>query len=348
MNLVIFLAALVLWSPLFCLSASISNLDQFISNGFDTYDPNHPFGDVLVIAHSNYKPSSFDLAAYRSLFSRNFPNLLFYGNWAESDITGLLNSGFPVISNLDVKDGAVAHLIMVYVMKRFQHKNIAGYLYVHDDLVFSLSKVQTFSKKKIWIAGERKIFDKVVFNQWPNIGSQTSWMWFRTKYGLSAVQDLYRNNSKINQQMQKCSGGTIPDTLYYSSGDIHYVPVSYRDNYIEIVGAMANFNVFFEIALSTWLKCFTFASDVLEIRELYPPRDDSLPNHCPPEFCSLADQKAIEFLELCTDWDYNRNNVQYYYRHCPPSTDAVHPVKISSIPGGYFFMRDFLDKHPFA
>jgi hypothetical protein len=87
-------------------------------------------------------------------------------------------------------------------------------------------------------------------------------------------------------------------------------------SYLYHMGAFAKYEVFLEIAVATWAKCFT------------------------PHY----DTEAIE-LEICTTWDYSvRSEIMKWGPSCVNDTVIIHPVKYSG-EVGLQFAKDFLKRH---
>ena len=105
-------------------------------------------------------------------------------------------------------------------------------------------------------------------------------------------------------------------TLYNGHSDFFYIPVSLLPAYKHYMSTFVAHNLFLEIAVAMWAKCFT------------------------PDF----DTQAIE-LELCTTWDFSvRSDILKWGHKCKANTVIIHPVKFSD-PKSVGFAQEFLLKH---
>ncbi len=105
-------------------------------------------------------------------------------------------------------------------------------------------------------------------------------------------------------------------TIYHGHSDFYYVPKALVPNFHKYMGAFAEHQIFLEISVPMWAKCFAPSFDL-----------------------------RSELLELCTTWDYGvRYDVYKWGPKCISNTTIIHPTKYSS-PDGLRFAQEWMSKH---
>eukprot|EP01034_Spumella_vulgaris_P024488 gene24488-30839_t len=172
---------------------------------------------------------------------------------------------------------------MVKGIEKYHHPSFNGYMYLHDDLLLSPAKMLTLDKTKLWISNK---MESNTLEPWSSRG--WGWFWFNDQSsGISAMQRVYDAHPDIEAIMKQCTDTKIvkdhkpgnSHTIYHGHSDFLYIPKSMVSSYLYHMGAFSKHELFLEIAVATWAKCFS-------------------PNY---------DTEAIE-LEICTTWDYSERS----------------------------------------
>lgn len=271
------------------------------------------FGSVLFIVKYNYH-APFELVILHSSFwSAIFEHQLilvpYDSTTLQSAIDKIGNAGVELVSCLDKDElGHFAYSSILVAMAL--HPHYEGYLYTHDDMALSITKLMGLDLKSYWITdynpsdAYNTISPTNLDSIW-NMRNHT-WGWFNRNVGIDAMQSAIDKNPSLRQSLVRCTG--TERRWFYGQSDFLFVPQHQKTIYMDIMGKLADAKVFLEIALPTFIACFT-------------PKN------------------LVEKIVLCNFWDSNRGNVSYMNTNCPPSTSAYHPVKLSGRDSLQFMIR---------
>lgn len=244
-----------------------------------------------------------------NLWEPIFPNMVIFGTWNHSSIELLSSHGLPVFQSPDDVHGYISQRTFLRAMTRFHSNLFAGYLYIQDDLLVSAKILTTLDKNKLWLS---EGLTKYEVKDWDS--RQQSWVWFNSKeYGIDQMQKILDSDIEIQNVMSKCEGSV--HTWYYCSADFFYLPSKMLPSFMSVMEVFSFYNLFFEIAIPTWMVCFS------------------------------GGRQQLISLPLCTSWDPRyRYDITKFGPYCAAGTAIIHPVKYSQ-PAGMDFAVDFLKKN---
>jgi hypothetical protein len=280
-----------------------SHLLFFVSGNHSFSDARKRFQDILVIVKYNYHIPPGTVLLHLRIWSRVFINQVIFVPWnvqeirnfTERNLVGNLNvTMVSQIDDIDIGIGYVAYEVVTTAMK--SHPDVAGYLFVHDDMAMNVSALMDLDHEKVWQSdyiGKEQCRD--LDAGWTN---KTNEWWWDGEWGTSAIDLMLGNHTDIAAEMKESIGSN--HVWCGEQSDFYYVPRKYKDSYIRVMSAFAKYQIFLEIAVPTFIRAYIPVDQVLQLR-------------------------------LCTNFDMSlRNNFTNKEAECGNSYPLYHPVKLSS------------------
>lgn len=241
--------------------------------------------DILLIV--NYNFAYYDSIEFlREIYSPYFPHIVFCGPKKDSRV-----------EYIDHQKGYFGYKSISHVMKKYP--DFAGYFYINDDSVINCWNLRRLDKTKIW-------FRKMSIN---TVGShllKSTWIWWRTKWGLSALNkaqhslpEMYKEALYKNMGKNKAAG---------AASDLVYFPARLKDDVIFLADHYAKYSLFLEIAI---------------------------PMIC----CTLSSYEDIEILRGLYLWGNDRKNLFKKYSR---ELDFIHPIKLSKQENREFVCKQYV------
>ena len=304
---------------LFLINASCLNadyLDTYITNVTRTMilrsaATSSVFKKILAVVHYSFPASNDQIKVHCHLWKEIFPSMIVFGPWLTEKLEGMrLTMNVPVMKSHYDFTGFNAQVIMLRALQYFNNDFFDGYLYLHDDILVSPKTIASFDLKHIWFCDDIK---QVTIEPWES--RNHDWPWFNHEVmGIPSMEAMLTHEETIGKTMETCSSKSN-HTWYIGQSDIYYLPTKFIDSFIKTVGIFAQYKLFFEIAIITWIKCFSM-------------------------------EKKIELMKLCTSWDPRyRGLVNKYGSACLKNADVIHPIKYKNNPHHLEFAKDFILKH---
>ena len=120
--------------------------------------------------------------------------------------------------------------------------------------------------------------------------------------GLDSVEKLLLDKH-LEKGIINCTGDS--HTWYTGQSDFIYLPKSEASNFIKIIAKFSASELFLEVAIPTYVKCFA--------------------------------NTEFTFFSLCTSFASKSKTIKNYVKNCN-GIDAVHPIKLSK-PYGKEYMK---------
>lgn len=191
-----------------------------------------PLGkDILLVINYNH-PHYESIPLLKKIYSPCFPNIVFYGPHAYSEIN---------LCHHHV--GFFAYIGLADAMQRYP--NYKGYLQVHDDCIINYWNFDRFDLNKIWIS---KINTTVPLIE----NGILQWDW-SSHIKLPAAKSLYAklNQSQLNILAENCG----PNTIHIGYSDIIYIPCRLKNEAITLFEMAYKESLFLEVAIPTVCAC---------------------------------------------------------------------------------------------
>ena len=279
-----------------------SHLLSFVAGNHSFSDARKRFQDILVIVKYNYKAPPGSVLLHLRMWNKVFLNQIIFvpwtvqeiGNFTERNLVG--NGNVTIVSKIDDEFslGYIAYEVVTSAMK--SHPDVAGYLFVHDDLAMNVSAMMDLDHEKVWQSdyiGEGQCRD--LDEGWKN---KTNDWWWDGEWGTDAIDQMLLNHTDIATEMKKSLGSN--HIWCGEQSDFYYIPQKYKDSYIRVMSAFVKFQIFLEIAVPTFIRAYTPVGQILQLR-------------------------------LCTNFDIKvRNNFSEKEAECGNKYPLYHPVKLSS------------------
>lgn len=287
----------MLFAAVFC-----RHLLSFVAGNYSFSDARKRFQDILIVVKYNYKAPPGSVLLHLRMWNKVFLNQVIFvpwtvqeiGNFTERNLVG--NGNVTIVSKIDDEAslGYMAYEVVTSAMK--SHPDVAGYLFVHDDLAMNVSALMDLDHEKVWQSdyiGQLQCRD--LDAGWKN---KTNYWWWNSEWGTDAIDQMLLNHTDIATEMKKSLGSN--HIWCGEQSDFFYIPQKYKDSYIRVMSAFAESIIFLEIAVPTFIRAYTPVDKILQLR-------------------------------LCTDFDIElRNNLAYMERECGNNYPLYHPVKLSS------------------
>jgi hypothetical protein len=224
--------------------------------------------------------------------------MVIFGLWDHKVLRELIKRGLPVSRNADDINGLVSQKTIIRALMRFHSSLFAGYVYIHDDLLVSPKDLAKLDKNNIWFS--EGIIKYVVRRNSRNTG------WLNNQ--INAVQRILYEDLDIYSGLERCGG---IHTWYHGQSDFFYFPARMLNSFLSVMEVFASHELLFELAVPTWVACFSNGFDQLQT------------------------------LSLCTTWNFLLLGSQ-----CSESVSIIHPVKYSQ-PSSLAFAKKFLERNAF-
>ena len=291
-----------------------SNYKQ-LSKTTNSRNKEHYFSDTLAIIHYSFPASVSQVLLHYSLWNPVFPNMVIFGKWNHSRINEMTDLKLPVFQSSDDVDGFISQRTILRALIKFHSLIFKGYLYMQDDILVSPRNIVQLDKNRIWISdglfrSNLTDWDRKKYEPWP---------WFNDpKYGIKKMQKILEEDVDILNTMIECDNDIQGHVWYYGSSDFFYFPSWMLFSFITTMEIFSSHNLFFEIAIPTWMVCFS------------------------------GGRNQITLLSLCTSWsDKKRNDVSLFGYECPTDVTMIHPVKYSQ-QNAKIFAMEFLQNNSFS
>jgi hypothetical protein len=288
--------SIMLISPRVILSVGQSVSDSFVIKQNAT----HSFSNVLLVTKFNFNASISHVVFFKDLYEPYFPHHSFVGPWTHDVVETLLDMNISAHSDEDYdtntrlpwgeyRNGVFAYRSSIKFLRKFPHYD--GYLFAHDDMLFKLGALELLDKSAIWVGGS--YFNATILN-WSDPNVKKGWWFDFPGIGLQAMDDTLRRFPEIGDELKKCYGSE--HTWNIGKGDFYYIPRSAAPLFISVCEKFSKSNLFLEIAVPTFTKCF-------------------------------ARNFKVESISLCDAVGELGGNVRLIEKKC--QTNLIHPVKLS-------------------
>ena len=281
-----------------------SHLFCFVVGNHSFNDTRKRFQDILFIVKYNYKAAPGSVLLHLRMWSRVFVEQVIFVPWTADEITTFTDKN--LLGNLNItivakKDdshaspsGYVAYEVVSAAMK--SHPNVAGYLFVHDDMAMNVSALMKLDHKYVWQSdyiGEGRCRD--LDAEWTN---RSNGWWWDSEWGSDAIDKLLSNRTDIAAEMKMSLGSN--HIWCGEQSDFFYIPRKYKDVYTRVMSAFYDHGIFLEIAVSTFIRSYIPSDQILR-------------------------------LPLCTFFSEEiRYDFAYMEAECGDAFPLYHPVKLSS------------------
>ena len=246
-----------------------SHLLSFVAGNHSFSDARKRFQDILVIVKYNYKAPPGSVLLHLRMWNKVFLNQIIFvpwtvqeiGNFTERNLVG--NGNVTIVSKIDPEEidtGYLAYEVVTSAMK--SHPDVAGYLFVHDDLAMNVSAMMDLDHEKVWQSdyiGEGQCRD--LDEGWKN---KTNDWWWDGEWGTDAIDQMLLNHTDIATEMKKSLGSN--HIWCGEQSDFYYIPQKYKDSYIRVMSAFVKFQIFLEIAVPTFIRAYTPVGQILQLR----------------------------------------------------------------------------------
>lgn len=240
------------------------------------------FADIALIVHFNYNAQNNVPALIRLLYKPQFPIMIICGHIQSWEIMNELRLTFipsyPCHKAQNVLDCDVIAMQMGY--------KVAGFLQTHDDNILHPWHMARWNRDQIWhtpphhwycASGDART-GIVLTNNGSVYDNRTVPYWIHPKEELPNLIPLFdeMNSSPANSVLFKCNLRQMrrlngPFRFDYSQADHFYVPRRLSLEFAQVLTHFIKYDVFFEIAIPTALKCIEEPSKhhVIQFRHLY-------------------------------------------------------------------------------
>jgi hypothetical protein len=279
-----------------------SNLLFFVAGNHSFTDARKRFQDILVIVKYNYKAPPGSILLHLRMWNKVFINQVIFvpwsaqeiGNFTERNLVG--NENVTIVSKFDPESdpGYLAYEVVTTAMK--SHPDVAGYLFVHDDMAMNVSALMDLDQEKVWQSDyiQRDVCRDLDAG-WTN---KTNAWWWDGEWGTSAIDLMLGNHTDIAAEMKESLGSN--HVWCGEQSDFFYIPRKYKDSYIRVMSIFAKYQIFLEIAVPTFIRAY------------------------------IPSSKYTTVL-VCTFFtEEGRNNFEYMEKECGNKFPLYHPVKLSS------------------
>ncbi|CAM1302429.1 Uncharacterised protein g3269 [Pycnogonum litorale] len=223
------------------------------------------FSNVLLIImflHSE----SISIPLETLMYKVHFPNMIVCGlnqaglqSAASAKVSYFPARMYPFYSTASVPDCLINVMRMNY--------NVDGYLMIHDDVMLNFWHFDKFNKQKVWyLGGDHYFIDAIDLrgadpNKNMSTGGNPPWFFHPEESRLSAINALTAlKDSSVGSAKYTCHRNLLKQVGFpyrYINGqsDILYVPQRLRRDFIEIMTEFSDRDVWFEIAVTTVMRC---------------------------------------------------------------------------------------------
>ncbi len=202
--------------------------------------------NVLLII--NYNHAHYEsIPLLKKIYTPYLKNIVFYGPTAN-----------PEVVELPHHRGFFSYLCIADAMEKNPH--YAGYLFLMDDCILHPWHIKELDVTKIWYPS--MMFHLKEKGNPINImlgNSATSWYWWSTQWGLKPTIKAFSEIPQFYKNILKENWGN--STVVAAFSDIVYIPLEYKNNFIELAKIFGRNQVFLEIALPTIMNCISLKSE---------------------------------------------------------------------------------------
>ena len=250
----------------------ITSLTNMLTTCLPQNDP-YNFRDVLLVIMFN-NPHFVAIQGLELMYRRNFPNMVYCGPKNKAIQKYREDWGIDFIELIPENEQVAGELMneqcIVTAMERYT--KVAGYLFIHDDLVVNFWNLDSYDKSKVWTTNDW-VYQPIIadFTSMKSCKMYTHrlgcyqgiahWIYpDRYKDGvLWSLREIH-NATRRNSSLSVCSRTlrqTTKDTTrsFYGQSDMYYVPQRLAPAFAEVVKIFLKNEVFFEIAIPTALHC---------------------------------------------------------------------------------------------
>lgn len=272
------------------------------------------FKDTVFVVKYNYRAIPELVLNHIHLWKKVFTTQMIFMPWTNDEVARFQSQNISSRSNITIishtrdvqAPGYFAYEAAVTAMEKYPHAT--GYLYAHDDMAMNVSRLMQLDSKHFWFS--KYIKEDSCRDLDKNWTSRHNGWWWDGQYGSAAIDNLLGNRTDIADEISRCF-----NSVHHWCGeqaDFFHVPQHYRNSFMRILSAFGKYNIFVEIAVPTYYRCYV------------------KPAHLQP-------------LRLCTSFSQKaRNNISHMERFCSAGYPLFHPVKLS-MPANFLGMKRKMD-----
>jgi hypothetical protein len=272
------------------------------------------FKDTIFVVKYNYRAIPELVLTHIHLWRRVFTTQMIFIPWTIDEAARFQAMNISARSNISIishtrdvsAPGYFAYEAAVIAMEKYPHAT--GYLYAHDDMAMNVTRLMQLDNKHFWFS--KYINEDSCRDLDKNWKERKNGWWWDEEYGSTAIDRLLGNRTDIAGEIKGCF-----NSVHHWCGeqaDFFYVPQLYRNSFMRVLSAFGQHNIFVEIAIPTYYRCYVKPAD-------------------------------LQPLNLCTSFDEKtRNSILHMELFCPLNYPLFHPVKLS-IPANVLGMKRKMD-----
>ena len=197
--------------------------------------------NVLLII--NYNHAHYEsIPLLKEIYKPYFKNIVFYGPERHPDVNFCAHN-----------KGYLSYICIADAMKNYPQSE--GYLFLMDDCILNAWLLKNLDTSKIWFPAYIGFLNSD-FPKPLNVtkGLQaTNWYWWNTEWGCKSITEAFNKIPDNYKEVLAQNWGESNVVAAYS--DIVYIPLCYKNDYIELATIFCNQGAFLEAALPTIVSC---------------------------------------------------------------------------------------------
>jgi hypothetical protein len=185
-------------------------------------------------------------------------HIVYYGPFKDSLLVNMTQHGLQGIYRSDLPlapEGILQQKAAIDAMRRFPDYD--GYLFRQDDFHLDIKAMSSWNLSSIWMSNGYKL-DPVSGEAW----------WPNPKYGYNAALKVLNHSDSIRDTIFKNTGDKNMWWQGYFRCDFFYIPRIAVPSFVAIVGYFSEQEMNIEIAIPTYMMCFT-KNFTVEAKKMY-------------------------------------------------------------------------------
>jgi hypothetical protein len=179
-------------------------------------------------------------------------HIVYFGPFNDALLSRLVSHDITSFYRADPSgpEGTLQYRSAIDAIKRYP--SFSGYVFIQDDFLIDINSLRSWNLSVLW---ESSGHGKIVIPDFQNVSSPKDWWWPHYS-GLSAVLNVLKHSSQMYDDLVSCTGSNDTWIAGGFSSNFFYIPRVSVDSFLRVAGYFSTHQLFVEVAIPTYMKCF--------------------------------------------------------------------------------------------
>ncbi len=225
---------------------------QLVRSARESWQNDTHFDNTLLIVQITFNCPIEIILTHNYMWNPVMKHIVYYGPFGDALISRLASHSIISHYRADPSgpEGTLQYRSTIDAIKRYP--TFSGYLFIQDDFHIDINSLRSWNLSVFW---ESSGHGKTVIPDFQNVSSPKNWWWPRYS-GLRAVLSVLSHSRQMYDDLVRCTGSNDTWITGGFSSDFFYVPRVGVESFLRVVGYFSEHQLFVEVAIPTFMKCF--------------------------------------------------------------------------------------------